>query len=122
MRYPSGPPELGIYLQLGRFVLVLGGFRIWWIASTLRKGDQSRPLSEEEFRKSHEQICKCHLEKQEKTRLVSDNRFSIRIAVVEPKPVFCRKSIWNNLFEFLRFSRESLLFKIKTHMVQVIEE
>lgn len=60
--------------------------------------------------------------KQEKDKLGSNNRFSIRIAVVEPKPVFCRKRIWNNPFELLRFSRESLLFKIETHMVQVIQE
>jgi len=51
------------YLQLGLLALVFGGLQVWWIGSTLRKRDQSRPLSEEEFRKSHEQICKCHLEK-----------------------------------------------------------
>ena len=63
-----------------------------------------------------------HIGKQGVNRLVGNNRFPIRIAVVEPKPVFCGKRIWNNLFEFLRFSRESLLFKMEAHMVEIIEE
>lgn len=39
------------FLQPELFALVFGGYQIWWIASTIRRQNQSRPLSEGEFPK-----------------------------------------------------------------------
>jgi hypothetical protein len=44
------------YIQLGLVALAFGGLQIWWISSTLRKRELSKPLSEEAFRKTLERI------------------------------------------------------------------
>ena len=33
------------YLELGILALVFGGLQVWWITSTIRRRNQSRPLS-----------------------------------------------------------------------------
>jgi hypothetical protein len=53
---PLSPSLNWGYLQLALFALIFGGLQVWWINSTLRKGDLARPLSEGEFRKTMERI------------------------------------------------------------------
>lgn len=43
-------------LQLGLFALAFGGLQVWWISSTLRRRERTRPMSEGEFRRSLERI------------------------------------------------------------------
>jgi len=44
------------YIQLGLVALAFGGLQVWWISSTLRKRELSKPLSEGAFRKALERI------------------------------------------------------------------
>jgi len=44
------------YVQLGLVALAFAGLQVWWISSLMRQRDFARPMKEQDFRKSLENI------------------------------------------------------------------